>query len=169
MDAVSTDAGASKRTVYNHFPSKRELFKAVVAELYTGLLDSEPDALSADDPPEKALPRFARKALAHLRRPEVIGLLRLVVAEQRRFPELALDFHNEGKAPAIALLEGYLSAQDRRGRLKVSDPMLAAQQFLGGVKEALFWPMLLGLPVKREESQVIAAAVDALLTVYRVR
>ncbi len=168
MDAVAADAGASKRTVYNHFPSKRELFRAVVAQLYAGLLEGEPRGLSADDPPEKALPRFARKLLAHLRRPEMTGLLRLVVAEHHRFPELALDFHTEGKGPAIELLERYLATQDRRGRLKVPDAMLAAQQFLGGVKEAVFWPALLGLPVKRDDSQVIAAAVDALLTIYRV-
>ncbi len=167
MDAVAAEAGVSKRTVYNHFPSKRELFRAVVAQLYAGLLEAERGGLPADDPPGRALPRFARELLAHLRRPRVMGLLRLVVAEQQRFPELALDFHTEGKGPAIALLERYLAAQHQRGRLKVPDATVAAQQFLGGVKEGVFWPALLGLPVTRDDDQVIAAAVAALLTVYR--
>ena len=34
MDRIAELAGASKRTVYNHFPSKEALFQAVVARLF---------------------------------------------------------------------------------------------------------------------------------------
>jgi TetR/AcrR family transcriptional regulator of autoinduction and epiphytic fitness len=167
MDAVAAEAGASKRTVYNHFASKRDLFRAVVAELYTGLLGFEPGGVAADEPPDVALPRFARRLLTHLRRPEVTGLLRLVVAEHHRFPELAHDLQVEGKGRALGQLVTYLATQHERGRLSVPDPVLAAQQFLGAVKEVVFWPVMLGQPVKHHDAEVIAAAVRAMLTVYR--
>jgi len=166
MDAIAARAGVSKRTVYNHFPGKRELFRAVVTRLYQGLEPAEGGGLPADQPPETVLPAFSRQLLAHLRRPEISGLLRLIIAEQQRFPELALDFYAEGKGPAVALLERYLAEQHALGRLSVPDPLLAAQQFLGSVKESTFWPALLGLPVRADEP-VIAAAVAAFLKVYR--
>ncbi len=165
MDAIAAEAGVSKRTVYNHFAGKRELFQAVVARLYSGLNEAERGGLPADDSPEEVLPRFAREVLAHLRRPEILGLLRLIIAELPRFPELGLDFHTEGKGPAVALLERYLSAQAERGRLEVADAWLASAQFLGAVKEGVFWPALLGLPVADDE-RVIEAAVRAFLRAH---
>lgn len=165
MDAIAADAGASKRTVYNHFPSKRELFQAVVARLYAGLNEAERGGLPVDERPEDVLPRFARNLLAHLRRPEILGLLRLIIAELPRFPELGLALHTEGKGPAVALLQHYLAAQHQAGRLNVPDAWLASAQFLGAVKEGVYWPALLGLPVPDDEP-VIAAAVAGFLKVY---
>ncbi len=163
VDAISAAAGVSKRTLYNHFPGKRELFRAVVARLYAGLLEGEGAAMPMDEAPEAALPRLAHALLAHLRRPEVSGLLRLVVAEHHRFPELAADFHTEGKGPAVAVVARYLAAQPS---LAVADSTLAAQQFLGAVKEALFWPALIGLPVTQDDDAVIAAAARMIATLY---
>jgi hypothetical protein len=105
--------------------------------------------------PETALPRLARAILSHLRRPEVSGLLRLVIAEQHRIPELAAEFQSVGKGPAVGLAERYFAAQHERGRLAVPDPLLAAQQFLGAVKESLFWPAHIGVPTPAGEDAVL--------------
>ena len=166
MDAIAADAGASKRTVYNHFPSKRDLFRAVVARLYEDLNAQDGGRLPADRAPESVLPAFAHALLAHLRRPEVTGLLRLVIAEHRRFPELAQDLLKEGKGPAVAPLAAYLATQHERGTLAVPCPAVAASLFLGGVKEQLFWPGLLGLPVA-DDGPVVVAAVEAFLRAHR--
>lgn len=166
MDAIAADAGVSKRTIYNHFPSKHDLFQAVVAGLYSGLTETERGRLPPDEAPEVVLPRFTRHLLAHLRSPEIQGLFRLIIAERLRFPELAQAFYSEGKGPAFALLERYLADQNERGTLAIPDAWLAAAQFLGAIKEGVFWPALLGLPVAKDE-RVIGPAIQALLTVYR--
>lgn len=166
MDAIAADARVSKRTVYNHFPSKRDLFRAVTQRLYAGLLDADAFSAPADEPPSAALPRLARTILKHLRQPEVRGLLRLVIAEQQRIPELAAEFHGAGKGPAIGLVERYFAEAHERGRLVVPDPLLAAQQFLGAVKESLFWPALIGLPTRADEDAVIEAATAMILQRY---
>ena len=165
VDAISAAAQVSKRTLYNHFPGKRELFRAVVAKLYAGLIDGENAGPDADETPETALPRLARALLAHLRRPEVIGLLRLVVAEHHRFPELAADFHTEGKGPAVAVVARYLAAQSS---LAIPDNTLAAQQFLGAVKDALFWPAVIGFSVSQDDDTVITAATRMIIQIYRL-
>ncbi|HTH18322.1 MAG TPA: TetR/AcrR family transcriptional regulator [Magnetospirillum sp.] len=166
MDGIAAEAGVSKRTVYNHFTSKRDLFQAVVCRLYAGLNGAEGNRLPTDEPAETVLPRFAVQVLAHLRRPEITGLLRLIIAELPRFPELGPTFHAAGKGPAVALLENYLAAQNAKGSLNVPDAWLAAAQFLGAVKEGAFWPALLGLPVAEDE-RVINSAVAAFLLVHR--
>lgn len=166
MDAIAADARVSKRTVYNHFPSKRELFRAVTQRLYAGLIEADALSDSADEPPEIALPRLARAILQHLRQPEVCGLLRLVIAEQHRIPELAAEFQSVGKGPAVGIVERYFAAQQGRGRLSAPDPLLAAQQFLGAVKESLFWPALIGVPTRADEDEVIAAATRMILLAY---
>lgn len=166
MDAIAARAGVSKRTVYNHYPAKLDLFRAVVAGLYEGLEAPERTGLGADQPPDQALPAFARAVLAHLRRPDNMALLRLVIAERHRVPELGLGEQAGGRGPALATLEAYLADQDRRGTLKVPRPRLAAQQFLGGIKEGVYWPALLGLAVV-EDDDAIAAALAAFLAAYR--
>ena len=167
MDAIAADANVSKRTVYNHFPGKRELFQAVVSGLYEGFRSADGQSLlSHDQPPEKALPVFLRSLLVHMRRQEVRGLLRLVIAEHQRFPELSQDYLEGGKSHAYALLDDYIAAQHARGRLNAPDPHVVATQLLGGMKEVLFWPTMLGLPVAADPERVIADSVAALLRAY---
>jgi hypothetical protein len=53
------------------------------------------------------------------------------------------------------------------GRLAIADPLLAAQQFLGIVKETFFWPALIGLPTIDNERHVIERATAMFLETYR--
>ena len=120
-------------------------------------------------PTRRRKPRFRgwpEAILRHLRLPEVTGLLRLVIAEQHRIPEVAAEFQSVGKGPAVGLVERYFAGQHERGRLAVPDPLLAAQQFLGAVKESLFWPALIGVPTSRDEDAVIQAAIAMILRNY---
>lgn len=165
MDALSAAAGVSKRTVYNHFPNKRELFRAVVGRMYEALVAAGTPGIADDAPPEEALPAYAARVLDHLRRPDVQQLLRLVIAEHHRFPELAFDLQAEGKGPAVGMLAHYLAAQAARGRLKIDQPARAASEFLGAVKEGCYWPSLLGLPVE-PDGPAISSAVGAFLRAY---
>ncbi|MBP2298544.1 TetR/AcrR family transcriptional regulator [Azospirillum picis] len=166
MDAIAAEAGVSKRTVYNHFPGKRELFQAVVSGLYEGFHSDGVQTLRQDQPPEQALPAFLRSLLVHLRRPEVRGLLRLVIAEHQRFPELSQDYLDGGKSHAYALLDAYIAGQHAQGRLHAPDPHSVATQLLGGIKEVLFWPTMLGLPVAADPDQVITESVAALVRAH---
>ncbi|MEJ2125804.1 MAG: TetR/AcrR family transcriptional regulator C-terminal domain-containing protein [Alphaproteobacteria bacterium] len=94
------------------------------------------------------------------------GLLRLVIAEQHRIPELAAEFQSAGKGPAVGHIEKYFSEADAGGHLEVPDPLLAAQQFLGAIKESLFWPTLIGISTRKDEDAVIAAATAMILGTY---
>ncbi|WP_435103216.1 TetR/AcrR family transcriptional regulator [Arhodomonas sp. AD133] len=168
VDEIARRGGVSKRTVYNNFESKDALFAAVVDRLW-GSLRFETDGLSqVDRPVDEVLCEVARYTFTTLTEPRVLGLLRLVIAESPRYPELAEMFFRQGKGPVFRSLSVYLARLDGAGRLRVPDPELAAFQFLGMFKEALVWPRLLGVraPLDTSREQVIEEAVHTFLARY---
>lgn len=166
MDRLAARAGVSKRTLYNHFASKEALFAAVVKHLYEELLAPGQIEPVEDLAPVEGLRVFARRLLAHLRSPRVLALLKLVVAEHTRFPSLTSLFYQHGKQPALRQLTAMLRHWQASGQLRCEEPELAAVQFLGLVKEGLFWPLLLGSQPPREDETTIEAAVRAFLRLY---
>ncbi|MFI6058709.1 TetR/AcrR family transcriptional regulator [Streptomyces sp. NPDC051286] len=126
VDAIATDAGVSKVTVYNHFGSKEALFTAVIA----GALDEPlggPSAaalagLADAEDLRTAFVEAARTWVATVRdNADVIALRNLVAAELHRFPELANAWQGrgpEGHHPAVA---DALRTLADRGRLTIPD------------------------------------------------
>ncbi|RJF80635.1 TetR/AcrR family transcriptional regulator [Oleomonas cavernae] len=160
MDAVAAAAPVSKRTLYQYFPGKEELFGAVIDSVWSGLGST---AIPAGEDPRAVLRGFVERLIAHWEHPDVIPLLRLIMAEAPRAPELSAAYYARGKAPAVATLAAYLRPLAARGSLATADPELAAVQFLGMIKEALFWPRVLGVPAGLDADKVIAGAIDRVL------
>ena len=166
MDRIAQEAGVSKRTVYKHFADKSTLFGAVVDGLYHDILASA-DPVPADDVPiGAALDRFARQLLQSARRPSVVALLRLVIAEGRHEPSLAERFYAHGKKRTLDRLAGLIRDRTEAGELAVDDPRLAALQFLGSLKEITFWPMVLNTPPLYGDDEAIGRAVELFLSRY---
>ncbi|MFG1477085.1 TetR/AcrR family transcriptional regulator [Xanthobacter sp. V4C-4] len=165
MDAVATAAPVSKRTLYHHFASKADLFAAVIDEAWSHFTRAPllPADVAADDP-RRVLAAYVQGLTAHWDRPDVIPLLRLVIAEAPRFPELSNAYFAAGKEPAVKGLAAYFTLLAAAGRLSPGlDPTLAAAQFLGAIKEPLFWPRVLGVPVAFSAEVAVERAIAALL------
>lgn len=132
MDDVARKARMSKKTLYRLFPTKGQLFAAVMASRDDGLID----ALESDDgtrSPKEALESFLRQAAHTLLSPQTIGLHRLVVAETRRWPELARAFHREGAGRCKAAVLHWFARQQARGKLVIDDVEEAAGMLFGMV------------------------------------
>lgn len=179
MDAVARAAPVSKRTLYHHFESKAALFGAVVDQAWAALRQAQDmpaqdlqgqdmrgqgtGAAAATDDPRAVLRQVAERMIAHWEHPDVLPLLRLVIAETPRFPELAATYYTHGKSPALAAMTEYFARLATQGRIVEPAPALRALQFLGPIKEALFWPRLLGVPQPVEAAKVIERAIDGVL------
>lgn len=164
MDAVAAAAPVSKRTLYHHFASKADLFAAVIAEAWSHLTRTPLLPDDAEGDPRQVLTAYVHRLQAHWERPDVIPLLRLVIAEAPRFPELSQAYFAAGKEPAVKGLSAYFAALAARGRLSPGlDPTLAAAQFLGAIKEPLFWPRVLGVPVAFSAAAAVDRAIGAVL------
>lgn len=168
MDRIAATAGVSKRTVYNHFPSKDMLFAEILVQLWeksTALIDL---AYRPDRPLREQLLELLLQKLRMLDDANFIDLARVAIAE---------TIHSPGRAQSMVARmsdkeEGvtvWIRAALADGRLKPLDPVFAANQIQGLVKSFAFWPQItLGAPplTKDMQEQVAAAAVDMFLGYY---
>lgn len=164
MDAIAARAKVSKITVYAHFSSKPALFSAIIAELAGRLTGAFQRMTLAGLPPEQALRQMARAYLDLALAPRSLALHRLVVAEAARQPQLGRLIFWHGPLAIAATLAEYLRAQPS---LRIADPDLAAQQFLGMVlAQNQLGLLLAGKPAAKSKAAlnaVINHAVDLFL------
>jgi AcrR family transcriptional regulator len=134
MNELAKRFGGSKATLYGYFPSKEELFIAVVEAVATGHLLEATQELAvdvADGQPalEARLKRFGERTLKVLTHDEsALAVYRMVVAEAGR-SEVGQLFYDAGPAAAMEALAGLMAAAMDRGELRRSDPKVAAAHF----------------------------------------
>ena len=170
MSSIAARLGGSKGTLYNYFPSKEELFAAMMqrtcAELQATLFDVGPE----DGDTEAKLEHFARGFLSHLMSPEAIAIQRVVVSESERFPELGRVFYDCGPKIVLARIGAYLEELMDAGRLRRTDPIVAAQHFKDLAISGVYWPYLWGVataPTEGEFDAQVTRAVDTFLRAYK--
>src|ERR1700733_7057482 len=114
---IAEVASAGKPTIYARFPGKQALFSAVIERLVRR--NTSLDALScAGGSIEQRLDALAAVLLTRVLSPETIGLIRVAVAEARRFPDLATSVSCMGRqrpTEAVARVFGELAASDPIG------------------------------------------------------
>lgn len=172
MDRVAAAADVSKRTVYNHFPSKDELFEAILDHLWDRSHSLPDVAYDAARPLRAQLLAVLEQKMELLNDASFIDLSRVAIAEMMHTPERAqamvarLSEKEEG-------LPRWVRAAQQDGALRASvDPQYAAHQLHGMVKSFAFWPQLaMGRAplTAAEQQQVLGDAVDMFLAFYAVR
>jgi TetR/AcrR family transcriptional regulator len=82
-------------------------------------------------PPEEVLPVLARAYLGTLDHPFAPRLVRLLIGEGLRRPELGALFIERGPDRVLAFLKAYLSRQVQLRRLRPHDTRASARAFIG--------------------------------------
>jgi TetR/AcrR family transcriptional regulator, regulator of autoinduction and epiphytic fitness len=139
MDRIAEIAGASKRTVYNHFPSKDELFQAVVDRFGSEMRSLKLIRYDAERGLEEQLSEFADAELAVVKDPAWMGFIKVLLTVFMRDPELArkaMSRHMAGEDSLTA----WMREAARDGRLAAEDPVLAARVFSAMLSGAFTWP-----------------------------
>ncbi len=168
MDAVARAAGVSKATLYAHFSSKDRLFATIVEEACQQRI-ALGDLLPADASDVRvALLAFGGRLLRFFLEDRALAIHRVVIAESRRFPELGRAFYENGPAALMRSFGTWLTEQTVAGRLTVTDPTTAAEQFVGMLRTGVFLRASLGLtpPVDAEIDATVEAAVATFLKAY---
>ena len=168
MDRIAARAGVSKRTVYNHFPSKDVLFAQILEQLWERSADSLDLAYRRDRPLHEQLRELVDQKLALLQDEAFVDLARVAIAAAIHSPERAQDMvcRMGGREEGLTT---WIRAAAEDGRLKVTDAQFASMQLQGMVKGFAFWPQItLGqAPLTVAEQQRLAeSAVEMFLAYY---
>ncbi|MGB5704538.1 MAG: TetR/AcrR family transcriptional regulator [Polyangiales bacterium] len=167
MDRIAEGAGASKRTVYNHFGSKEGLFEAVVERLFEAAAALKRVEWDPDRPLEDQLSDFARAKTLVAEDQASRCLARVVLGVYVKQPELIQGVLARAADDEKALVV-WIRKADQAGRLTVPDPERAASMFWAMASGALFWPQLLEGPIDPAEREVIMGeVVQMFLARYR--
>lgn len=134
MDGVAREARVSKRTIYRLFPSKADLFRAMV-EVHRETMLALPRP--ADDVPvRQALEEIFRLDIGEDQDRQRQTFIRIVMAERSEFPELGAILEADGAEASRRLLASWLAREHERGRVRVPDADKSAcmlMQMLFGV------------------------------------
>ncbi|WP_295756175.1 TetR/AcrR family transcriptional regulator [Undibacterium sp.] len=153
MDKIAATALVSKRTVYNHFSSKDELFAAILMELWDSSAAQGDLNYQSERTIRAQLSDYLQRKMRLLCDPNFIDLARVAVAATIHNPERAremvarLSQREEGIA-------AWMKAAQADGKLKPGDPVLLSDLLQGQLKAVAFWPQVaMGQPLLNQQQQ----------------
>lgn len=132
MNRVAEEAGVIKQTIYSHFSDKEGLFKAIIESVTLQHLKDEfgGDEIGADTDPEFVLRKIGSLFTGRQNDKNYIALMRTVIGESSRFPELARLYTRTVIKPGMQILTNYLKA---RPELQLKDPEAVARIYCGSM------------------------------------
>ncbi|MCS3741584.1 MULTISPECIES: TetR/AcrR family transcriptional regulator [unclassified Rhizobium] len=167
MDDLAKASGVARRTLYNQFATKEDIFREMLLRVSGKLEDAFPSGIEPHGDVEHVLRIIARMILELHKQPEYCGFLRMVVADSRQFPWIAEEFAAVMEPQTERLVE-YLAHQTAQGILDCRNPVLGAHQFMGMLNELSLWPWMIGresLPFPNDE--VVEETIQMFLQRYR--
>lgn len=168
MDKIALEAGVSKRTVYNHFPSKEDLFGATLVEIFHAAAAEMETPYVPGAPLREQLETLLRRKLRIQGTRDFIDLARVAIAEAVHSPERAKPMIARIGAREEGLTVWIRAAQDD-GRLIDCDPVFASTMLQGQLKAVAFWPQVtMGAPPldDAQQAQLIEVAVTMFLAYF---
>ncbi|MEO1763759.1 MAG: TetR/AcrR family transcriptional regulator [Cyanobacteria bacterium J06629_18] len=169
MDKVTAAAGVSKTTVYSYFQDKEKLFIALIERLIStcGGMLSQPNPQMFQGEPADVLTNFANNLLNQFSKnisdvPEFLDLMRLMIAESGRFPNLAQYMVRQIDSNVVRVITNYLCS---RSELQIADPQATTRVFLGALVHYTMIEYMLQageiMPMERE--RLVKTAVNLIV------
>lgn len=168
MDKIAATAAVSKRTVYNHFPSKDELFAEILQRLWAGSVAQPPVPYEAGQPLRPQVMALVEQKMVLLCDATFIDLARVVFGETIHSPARAQTMVAQMNEKESGLNIWMRAAQQDK-RIKPVDLLEAAHMLMAPLKTFAFWPQItMGEPLlsPARQREVIDLAVDMFLCYY---
>lgn len=167
MNELAKRLGGSKATLYGYFPSKEELFGAVVRAVATNHLFDATRELNGDiagrTALEMALIHFGERMLYVLTNEKsATDVYRMVVAEAGR-SDVGRLFYEAGPSESITILASVLEGAMARGEIRRADARVAALQYTALVTAEVTTRIFQQDPpplALKEIQQMVARAAD---------
>lgn len=166
-DAIASEAGVSKQTLYVYYSSKEELLVDVMRHLVhensqnrLPTVDEVP--LGTPDEVRRTLNSLAQRLIGNLMQPDYLALIRVVIAETPRLPQLGSLFRTELPERVLANVSAILESAQQGEVIEVTDREAASRMFVGALLTyAVYDGLLVGdAPPRPPAPERIEAVVD---------
>lgn len=172
MSAIASRLGGSKGTLYNYFRSKEELFTAFVERRcywHQAAMFGDVDETHAAP---VALRSIAKAFLLATLSETSLRVLRLIIAEAERSPDIGRSFYENGPQRCMERLGRMMAAWAKDGQIRTDDPLGTAEFFLGVTKGRLHMSRLLNYRPELTEAEAefeAERAVSVFLAAFGAR
>ncbi|MGX1112272.1 TetR/AcrR family transcriptional regulator of autoinduction and epiphytic fitness [Pseudoalteromonas sp. MBR-15] len=168
MDQVASLAGASKRTVYNHFENKGVLFQAILVFMFEKVRQEKAVVFNKQHPIAEQLTQIAVQEVALLTSEEFLRIAKVAFMQMLQQPDLAKSLANNSMG-CMQDLVAFLEAASDAHVLHIDDAEFAAKQFVYQLKSLIFYPLLYGFERQNgdTEEKVISETVKMFLARYQ--
>jgi len=170
MDDVAKRAEVSKRTVYNHFSSKENLFSSIIESMLTVFSQFPKIEFCAQESLLSQLEELARHEIALLKNQHLVDTAKVIIAETIHTPALMEEAMNNFNQQDNGLNNWFVEAA-KSGKLSTTTPDIVAIQFTAVIKAFCFWPQVIqSQPFPEQEmlDTVISMASQMIVKQYSI-
>src|SRR5262249_25130942 len=140
LEDVGRRAGCTKGTVFLYYESKSELFKAAVREAMSSMVrDTEQSVDEHQGSARELLQKVLRLRWEHMNRTRLTGLVKLLLTETGKYPDLARFYNEEFFERTQALLRRVIQKGIDRGEFRSVDVAQAARVVVAPLLFAAVW------------------------------
>ena len=139
MDDIARAASLSKGTVYLYFPSKEDLFEAVLRNVAIPNVEYL-EAIMRDAPSVSvALDGLVQFAPHVIRNTPIPQIMKLLISEAGTFPEIVQSYREDVLDRLLAAVAGLLERAGKAGEIEVTDPALVARLVAAPIAFSGIW------------------------------
>lgn len=140
LEDVGRRAGCTKGTVFLYYESKAELFKAAVREAMAPMVrDTEQAVEEHQGSARELLTKILRLRWEHMERTRLTGLVKLLLTETGKYPDLARFYNDEYFDRGQALLRKVIHKGVESGEFRKLDVDQAARVVVAPLLFAAVW------------------------------
>ena len=156
LEDVAKRAGVSKGTLYLYFTNKEELFKAVVRNSVVPAIDAtEADIAGFEGHSGDLLRRVVHGWWDRMGKSNASGIIKLVMAEAKNFPDLAAFYQEEVIVRGTRAIAVMLERAVARGEFRAVDITVMTQVLVAPVLMLMTWKHSIG-PCAHEQLDPVA-------------
>jgi len=130
LDRIAKAAGIAKGTIYLYFESKEVLFEEVVKTHVLSVMEAaDADISDVEGTTEMLVQKLLSRIYEHMTTQNTQTIIRILLTEGDRFPELVQRYHDVAISKGTHVLERFLSRGIARGEIEPG-PMTKVPELL---------------------------------------
>ncbi len=165
MDKIAETAKVSKRTVYNHFGSKENLFQVIVADFLAKRQELKTIKYDSEKTLEEQLLAFINAEIFLIDSPKRIGLSRSMTITFLSDLQYARETVSK-YPPTFSVFLDWLKEAENDNKINATNLLLAASLFYSLIIGAITWPVLFTNGINKK---AVKPMIDEIIAIFLAR